>query len=80
MLTHVAGWVVASWVLAMMLINGIVMLASPRMWFRLPSWIRANGRFKEEDCNNCAQSLAIRALGGIALVLAIVFVFVIFFE
>lgn len=39
----------------------------------------ANGRFKEEDCNNRAQSLSIRALGGIATILAIVFIALIFF-
>lgn len=80
MLTHVAAWVVATWVLGMMLINGVVMLASPRMWFRLPSWIRANGRFKEQACDNRAQSLSIRALGAIALIIAIVFIFVFVFE
>jgi cytochrome b len=79
MLTHLVGWVIAACVLAMMLINGITMLTSPRMWFRLPSWVRANGRFKEEDCNNRAQSLSIRALGAIATVLAMVFLAVIFF-
>lgn len=79
MLTHLVGWVIAAWVLAMILINGITMLTSPRMWFRLPAWVRANGRFKEEDCNNRAQSLSIRALGGIATIIAIVFLAVILF-
>jgi cytochrome b len=80
MLMHLVGWVMATWVLAMMLLNGILMLASPRMWFRLPSWVRANGRFKEEDCNRRSQSLSIRALGAIVTILAMVFLFVIFFE
>jgi len=33
----------AIFTLLMMAVNAMFMLFSPRLWFRLPGWIRANG-------------------------------------
>jgi hypothetical protein len=41
MLTHYLGWTFAILGLAIMGINASFMLISPRLWFRLHSWIRS---------------------------------------
>jgi hypothetical protein len=45
--------------------NGIVMLVSPRTWFRLPSWLAGRGRITEQEYGTRNGSLQIRVLGFI---------------
>jgi uncharacterized membrane protein len=35
-------------VVALVLVNGVVMMISPTRWFKLPSWLRAQGTLTEE--------------------------------
>jgi hypothetical protein len=73
MLTHIFAWVFAVLTLTMMAVNATLMLLSPRLWFRLPSWIRANARFTDEKRSTGLGAVQVRILGGvILLVLAII--------
>ena len=73
MLTHFLGWAFAVLTLTMMAINAILMLFSPRLWFRLPSWIRANARFTTAEHSAGSGAVQVRILGGVVLlVLAII--------
>jgi hypothetical protein len=73
MLTHFLGWAFAVITLTMMAINAMFMLFSPRLWFRLPSWIRANARFTTEKHSGGLGAVQVRILGGVVLlVLAVI--------
>jgi hypothetical protein len=73
MLTHSLGWAFAVLTLTMMAINAIFMLFSPRLWFRLPGWIRANARFTTDKHSVGLGAVQVRILGGVVLlVLAII--------
>ena len=53
----------------MMTINGFFMLISPRVWFRLPAWMRASGVLAREKYSEGGLSLLVRVLGAIILIL-----------
>ncbi len=75
MLAHFLGWTFAILTLLMMTINAGFMLFSPRLWFQLPSWIRANARFTNEKHASGLGSAQVRILGGVVLlVLAVIVV------
>ena len=74
MLTHLLGWAFAILTLVMMSVNAFFMLFSPRLWFRLPGWIRANARFTNEKHGSGLGAVQIRLLGGVALVVLAVIV------
>jgi hypothetical protein len=74
MLTHLLGWTFAIFTLLMMGINATFMLFSPRLWFRLPNWIRANARFASEKDGAALAAVQIRILGGVVLIVLIVIV------
>jgi len=74
MLTHFLGWTFAILTLVMMAINGAFMLFSPKLWFRLPGWIRANGRFENDKDSFGFGAVQIRILGGVVLIVFAVFV------
>ena len=44
----VVGWCLAIAVGVIMTINAAFMLASPRTWFRLPGWLKAQGSLTED--------------------------------
>ena len=48
--------------------NAAIMLASPKLWFRLPSWTGVHGIMTERKYGNKWGFLQIRILGGIFLV------------
>ncbi len=77
MLTHLFGWVFAILTLTMMAINAFLMLFSPRLWFRLPSWVRANARFTTERHSVGLGAVQVRILGGVVLALLIIIILVI---
>ena len=74
MLTHFLGWTFAILTLTMMAINATLMLFSPRLWFRLPGWIRANARFTDERHGSGLGALQVRILGAVALLVLTVIV------
>jgi hypothetical protein len=79
MLTRYLGWTFAILTLAIMAINAAFMLFSPRLWFRLPSWIRSNARFESEKHGTGLGAVQIRILGGVVLLVLIVIVAAIVF-
>src|SRR5580658_971447 len=74
MLTHFLGWTFAILTLVMMATNGVLMLFSPKLWFRLPGWIRANARFENGKDSFGFGAVQIRILGGVTLLVLAVFV------
>jgi hypothetical protein len=73
MLIDLLAWALGFLALAMMSVNAIFMLISPRLWFQLPSWIRANGRFTKERNSSGPGALAVRILGGLFSLVLLVF-------
>jgi hypothetical protein len=55
--------------------NGLVMLISPRMWFRLPFWMRASGSLRKEKYGSGWGAIEIRIVGAVALGVVIWFVY-----
>ena len=49
-------------------INAAVMVASPRSWFRLPGWLRAQGSLMENKYSNGWGAVQVRLTGGIVLI------------
>jgi hypothetical protein len=79
MLTRFLGWTFAILTLTMMAVNATLMLASPRLWFRLPTWIRANARFTSEKHSSGLGAVQVRVLGGVVLiVLAVIMCAIVF--
>ena len=52
---------------AILLANAAFMLLSPRAWFRLPSWIRANGPLTEEKYASGWGAIQVRLAGATCL-------------
>ena len=53
------GWTMLLILGAILIINAAVMLVSPRTWFKLPTWIRAQGtikRTKKQPRFRCARA------------------------
>ncbi len=50
-----------------MVINAGFMLASPRAWFRLPAWLRAQGSLTEDKFSTGWGAIQIRLLGALIL-------------
>jgi hypothetical protein len=49
------------------IVNGSVMLWSPKAWFELPSWIRATGTLRRTKYSTGWGALQVRILGAIFL-------------
>ena len=47
MLRVTVGWTISVIVAIVMLVKAAFMVASPRAWFRLPGWVRAQGTLTE---------------------------------
>lgn len=45
------------------LLNGALMTASPRLWFRLPAWVRCSGSLDKAKFTQGKGAAAIRILG-----------------
>jgi uncharacterized membrane protein YphA (DoxX/SURF4 family) len=51
------------------IVNALFMLASPRAWFRLPSWIRAQGVLTEHKYGSGWRGALVRVLGALILII-----------
>jgi len=80
MLTHFLGWAFAVLTLTMMAINATFMLFSPRLWFRLPGWVRANARFTSEKHSAGLGAVQVRILGGVVLLVLVIIILAIVFS
>jgi hypothetical protein len=58
------GWACAITAAIVGLLNGAVMLISPRSWFRLPRWLRAQGTLSEDRCSTGVGAFQVRLLGA----------------
>jgi hypothetical protein len=66
-LGQLAGRAIIVAVFVLMLFNAAVMIISPSMWFRLPSWLRAQGTLTREKYSSGAGALRLRLLGVIVI-------------
>ena len=64
---RIVGLCIAVVVGVVMTINAAVMLVSPRRWFRLPSWLRAQGSLIEDKYSSRLGAVQIRLTGGLIL-------------
>jgi len=67
---RIMGSCVVAIVAVVMVVNTAVMLASPRMWFRLPRWIRAQSPFTEERYASGWGAVELRLIGAACLAVA----------
>jgi len=61
------GSVIVAFVVIVMAINALFMLISPRAWFRLPGWLRAQGTVTEERYSVGWGAVQLRIAGGLIL-------------
>ena len=64
-LGSLVGGVCAGLAMVLTLINGTVMLLSPRRFFALPRWLRAQGTLTESRYSSGFGALQLRLLGAI---------------
>lgn len=64
---RIVGLCIAILVGVVMTINAAFMLASPRSWFRLPAWIRAQGSLIEDKYGSGWGAIQIRVTGALIL-------------
>jgi len=64
----ILGWSIVVVVGAVMFVNALFMLASPRAWFRLPHWVRAQGSLTEQKYNSGWGGVQVRLAGAVMLV------------
>jgi hypothetical protein len=62
---RIIGWCVAAGTLAIIFVNGVFMLVSPRAWFHLPRLIRLNGTLTEGKYTDGRGGLQVRILGAV---------------
>lgn len=67
MIKTILGWSLLAALGAVLFVNALFMLASPRAWFRLPSWIRAQGSLTEEKYASGWGGIQVRSAGAILL-------------
>ncbi len=53
--------------------NGVLMLVSPRLWFRVPGWARLSGSLSESKYGSGWGAVQIRLLGACFLAIMIWF-------
>lgn len=63
----ILGWIMLFVLGAILAINAAVMLVSPRTWFKLPTWIRAQGTISERKNSHGFGALELRLLGALML-------------
>jgi len=66
----ILGWGIAAVVAGVLFVNAAFMLASPKAWFRLPGWLRAQGSLNERTYANGWAAIQLRLAG--ALILAVI--------
>jgi uncharacterized membrane protein len=67
MIKTILGWSLLAALGAVLFVNALFMLASPRAWFRLPHWIRAQGSLTEQRYANGWGGIQVRSAGAILL-------------
>jgi hypothetical protein len=67
LMLSIIGWSVVAIVAVHLSINAAFMLASPRAWFRLPSWLRAQVPLSEQKYTNGLGSILVRLTGAALL-------------
>jgi len=63
----VLGWLCLSAFVVVAIVNGTVMLVSPRRWFDLPGWLAPKGQMRREGNTTGFGALRVRVLGAITL-------------
>jgi hypothetical protein len=63
----ILGWSIVLVVGAVAFVNALFMLASPRAWFRLPGWVRAQGTLTEQKYASGWGGVTVRIAGAIIL-------------
>ena len=66
-LLHLGLWAVFAITLAIMLINALYMLVSPKAWFALPGWLRLEGVMTMNRYGDRWGTLQIRVLGAVVI-------------
>lgn len=67
MIKPILGWSLIVFLGAVLFVNALFMLVSPKAWFRLTSWIRAQGSLTEEKCASGWGAIQVRSAGAILL-------------
>jgi hypothetical protein len=67
LMQRIIGLCIAIIVGVLMIINAGFMLASPRAWFQLPGWIRAQGSLSEEKYGAGWGAAQVRITGAVML-------------
>lgn len=61
------GWLIVAAVGLVMSVNACYMLVSPRAWFRLPGWLRAEGSLTEGKYTTGWGAIQVRLTGALFL-------------
>ena len=61
-------------------VNGVVMLASPPTWYRLPRWLRVDVKLIEHGEDGRWRDRHLRVVGGALLAAVSVMLWVLFFR
>jgi hypothetical protein len=64
----IIGWCIVALVGVHMAVNAAFMLASPRAWFRLPGWLRAQAPLTEQKYATGWGGILVRLAGAVMLV------------
>lgn len=64
---RIIGWCFLAIVSVLVVVNAGFMLASPRAWFRLPEWIRAQGTLTEKVYGSGWGAVVLRLTGAVIL-------------
>ena len=64
----ILGWSFIVVLGAVLLVNALFMLASPRAWFRLPGWLRAQAPLTEQKYATGWGGILVRLAGAVMLV------------
>jgi hypothetical protein len=64
---QILGWFVIAIFAAAWAFNGLIMLVSPRAWFRLPSWLGFQGSLTEAKYGGGWGAVQVRLLGVVFL-------------
>ena len=65
MMQTVLGWSLVALVFLVFVFNGVIMLASPKDWFRLPTWMSCRGGLTEAKYGRGWGLAQVRILGGV---------------
>lgn len=67
-MSRIIGLCIAIVVGVLMTINSAFMLVSPRRWFRLPGWLRAQGSLSEDKYASGWGAIQVRVTGAVILI------------